>query len=75
MSKKESHEQFDLFGISTIIPEPKKKRNILSDEERAKRKEKSEAHRAWKLLKSNKCEHLLTENDKYLLFKYYKIRL
>lgn len=75
MQKKESHEQFNLFGISTIIPEPKKKRNIISEEERAKRKEKDEAHRAWKLLKSIQGEHLLTEKDKYLLLKYYKIRL
>lgn len=73
--KKQSHEQFNLFGISTIIPEPKKKSNILSEEERAERKEKEESHTAWKLLKSNKCSHLLTERQKYLLKIYYGVNL
>ena len=70
-----SHEQFNLFGVSTVIPEPKKKRNILSSEEREKRKEKVEAHTAWKLLKSGRFHELLTERDKYLLQKHYGINL
>jgi len=75
MKKKQSHEQFDLFGTSTAVIEPKKKRNIISEEEREHRKEKSEAHRAWKLLKSIKGKHLLTEKDKFLLQKYYGVKL
>ena len=75
VKKSISHEQFNLFGVSTVIHEPKKKRNILSPEERKKRKEKDEAHTAWKLLKSGKFYGLLTERQKYLLKKHYGIDL
>jgi hypothetical protein len=76
MLKKDiSHEQYNLFGVSTIPKEPKKVKNILSKKERAKRKEKEEAHRAWKLYKSLQFEHLLTENQKYMLKKHYNITL
>lgn len=74
MSKKDIlHEQFNLFGVSTIVPEPKKK-NILTDKERELRKEKSEAHTAWKLLKSRKFTDF-SERHKFLLRKYYGIQL
>lgn len=69
------HEQFNLLGVSTVIPEPKKKRNILSAEEKIDRKEKKEARRAWKLLKSLKFDNFLTERHKFLLKKYYGIKL
>jgi len=69
------HEQFNLFGTSIIIPEPKKKKNILTNKEKEIRKEKSEAHIAWKLLKSRKFSENLTERHKFLLQKYYGIKL
>jgi len=75
MTKKNAHEQFNLFGTSTIIVDPKKIRSAISDEERIKRKEKVEAHIAWKLLKSRKFSENLTERHKFLLQKYYGIKL
>lgn len=73
--KKDTHEQFNLFGVSTVVQEPKKKRNVLSDEEKLKRKEKEASHRAWKLLKSGRYNDLLTPEDKRLLLKYYGIKI
>jgi hypothetical protein len=70
-----SHEQFNLFGVSTVISEPKKKRNILSEAERAKQYEKEEAHIAWKLYKSLQFDNLLTDRQKYLLRKYKNINI
>jgi hypothetical protein len=75
MIKKESHEQFNLFGTSTEPIVPKIQKKSLSVEERAKRMEKEDAHRAWKLLKSRQCDHLLTSKDKYLLQKHYGVKL
>jgi hypothetical protein len=75
LKKDVPHEQFDLFGISTVLKEPKKVKPKLSPEERAIRKEIEEAHTAWKLLKSNRFNELLTERHKYLLRKHYKINL
>jgi hypothetical protein len=69
------HEQFNLFGVSTIPTESKRVKNILSEEERAKQKEIKEAHRAWKLHKSLQFDHLLTDRQKYLLQKYHHITL
>jgi len=68
------HEQFNLFGTSTIIPEPKKKKSIISEEERNIRKERTEAHTAWKLLKSRKFTDF-SERHKFLLQKYYGVKL
>lgn len=68
------HEQFNLFGVSTIIPEPKKEKNILSEKEKEIRKEKSEAHTAWKLLKSRKFTDF-SNRHKFLLKKYYGVEL
>ena len=74
MAKKTiSHEQYNLFGTSTVIAEPKKKKNVISNEEREKRKEKREAFTAWKLLKSTQFGELLTDRQKNLLQKYYHI--
>ncbi len=69
------HEQFNLFGFTTVVEEPKRKKSIISHEERAKRKEKEEAHTAWKLLKSIHGSNLLTDRQKYLLQKYYSVVL
>ena len=67
--------QLNLFGISTELIVPKIQKKPLSVEERAKRIEKEDAHRAWKLLKSRQCDHLLTSKDKYLLQKYYNTKV
>jgi hypothetical protein len=67
MLKKDIPVQYNLFGISTVPVEPKKKRNILSSEEKAKRKKEKEAHRIWKLYKSRQFDKLLTEEDKQIL--------
>jgi hypothetical protein len=67
--------QTDLFGTSLIPIKPTKKiKSVLSEEEKIKRKEKSEAHTAWKLLKSRKFKDF-SERHKYLLKKYYRIEL
>jgi hypothetical protein len=75
MLKKETINLMNLFGVSTILEEPKKIINKLSPEEKAKRKEKSDAHRAWKLYKSIKFDENLTEEHKILLLKYYGVKL
>ena len=75
MLKKDIPIQMNLFGISTIPIKLKKKRSILSEEEREKRKEKKEVHTAWKLLKSRKFDEHLTERHKFLLEKHYHIKL
>jgi len=64
------HKQADLFGKT---PSPKTHKT-LSESERMLRVEKSDAHRVFKLLKSNKFT-FFTEHDKYLLKKYYNISL
>ncbi len=69
------HEQFNLFGTSINITEPKKKRNILTEKEKILNIEKNEAHIAWKLLKSRKFGANITDRQKFLLQKYYGIRL
>lgn len=71
---KKDNEQFNLFGTSTVIVEPKKIRHTLSIKEKEERKEKSEAHIAWKLLKSRKFKDF-SERHKFLLKKYYRIEL
>lgn len=73
MSKKIKHKhvQMNLFGLST---EHKKPRNVLTEKERLFRKEKSEAHIAWKFLKSRKFKDF-SDRQKFLLKKYYKINL
>ncbi len=53
---------------------PKKTRNKLSPQAKAMKKEKAEAHRAFKLLKSNKYS-IFTNTEKSLLKKYYNISL
>ena len=76
MTKKTiSHEQYNLFGASTVIAESKKKKSVISEEEREKRKEKREAFVAWKLLKSTQFSELLTDRQKFLLQKHYNITL
>lgn len=64
------HKQSDLFGN---LP-PKKSRKVLSVEEKHKRQEQNDAHIAWKLLKGNKRD-ILTQNQKYLLKKYYGVSI
>lgn len=64
------HTQSDLFGN---LPKPKT-RNKLSEAEREKRKEKVEAHRAFKFLKSNKF-HEFSIRDTHLLKKHYGIKI
>ena len=75
MTKEPSFIQTNLFGTPIISIVPKKIKSILSEEERAKRKEKSEAHIAWKLLKSRKFTENLSDKQKSLLQKYYRIKL
>ena len=67
--------QTNIFG-DYIIPysPPKKIRPTLSVEEKEGRKEKSEAHTAWKLLKSRKFKDF-SDRHKYLLKKYYGIEI
>lgn len=67
--------QTNIFG-DYIIPysPPKKTRAVITEEEQEKRKEKSEAHTAWKLLKSRKFKDF-SDRHKFLLQKYYKIEL
>ncbi len=74
--KKDTFIQTNLFGssVSILIPIPKK-RNILTEKEKNLRKEKNEAHIAWKLLKSRKFGANITDRQKFLLQKYYGIRL
>lgn len=55
--------------------EPKKKINKLSEEDKIIRQEQKDSHISWKLYKSRKFDHLLTDKDKYLLKKYYGITL
>ncbi|MFA4870967.1 MAG: hypothetical protein WC623_22400 [Pedobacter sp.] len=55
-----------------LLPPPKRKRNILSEAVRAQRKEKADAHQAFKLLKSQRFKNF-TEQQKFLLKKYYGI--
>jgi len=76
MSTEPKFIQTNLFG-SSIIPTivPKKIRPVLSEDEKHRRREKEEAHIAWKLLKSNRFRELLTERQKFLLQKYYGIIL
>lgn len=67
--------QVDLFGEHYVpYSPPKKQKSIISDEERAKRKEKAEAHTAWKLLKSRKFKDF-NERHKFLLQKYYGVEI
>ncbi len=77
MHKKDIFIQKNLFG-SSVIPvsvSTPKKRNILTEKERDIRKEKNEAHIAWKLLKSRKFGANLSSRQKFLLEKYYNIKL
>jgi hypothetical protein len=64
--------QTDLFGSSIIHTRPN--RTPISEIERTRIKEKSEAHRAWKLLKSGKFKDF-SDRHKFLLKKYYGIEL
>lgn len=67
--KQDSFIQTNLFDSPEI---PKRQRHILSYEEKKLRKEKSEAHTAWKLLKSRKFTDF-SERHKFLLQKYYNM--
>ncbi len=67
---KQTHKQHDLFGNAP----DKKTRAPLSDIERRKRQEYTEAYRLFKLLKSNKF-HSFSDNDKVLLKMHYNIIL
>lgn len=58
----------------TLNPLPKSTRAHLSPELKGIRKEKSDAHRAFKLLKSNRFRDFSTEQVR-LLEKYYHIKL
>ncbi len=69
--KKPHQVQSNLFG-ETPVP---RSRKSLSAEEKHRRQEETDAHIAWKMLKSNKCKSILTQNQKYLLKKYYGIIL
>ncbi len=71
MKKKSPSFQSNLFGET---PTPKSRKS-LSAEEKHIRQEESDAHIAWKMLKSNKCKSILTQHQKYLLKKYYSISL
>ena len=74
--KKDTFIQTNLFGSSIPISvSTPKKRNILTEKERDIRKEKNEAHIAWKLLKSRKFSANMSERQKFLLEKYYGIKL
>lgn len=65
--------QQNLFGISTEHSALKKKKSVLSPEEKLRNKEKREAFIAWKILKSGKFREILTEKQKILLKKYKNI--
>mgnify|MGYP003394023763 CR=1 FL=1 len=75
MKKKSSFIQTNLSGssnsITSLIP---KKRHILTEKEKDIRREKDEAHIAWKLLKSRKFGANISDRQKFLLEKYYGIR-
>lgn len=58
----------------TLNPPPKTHHNKLSPELGALKREKIQAHRVFKLLKSNKFKSF-SESDKLLLKKYYNISL
>ncbi len=68
--KIETHKQHDLFGNAPS----KKAKTPLSDVERRKRQEYAEAHRVFKLYKSNKF-HSFSDNDKVILKIHYNIML
>lgn len=67
--KKQKHTQLTLFGST---PE-KKKRNKLSPSEKSIKKEKEEAHRAWKIYKAHGFDSsFLTQEQINLLNTHYK---
>lgn len=70
-AKKPLRIQSDLFGN---LPLPKS-RNTISLQEKIQRKEKSDAHTAFKLLKSNQFKENLSLYQKRLLKRYYGISL